>query len=75
MIKIISLITFSLILLQGCSNKYTGIGFPYSISSNQEKIDNIELPEEGQDVIKATEEIYTQRYGITTDAGTLIVHA
>ena len=57
MIKIFSLIIFSFNILQGCSNKYTGIGFPYSISSNQEKIDNIQLPEEGQDVIKATEEI------------------
>ena len=57
MVKIFSLIVFSFVLLQGCSNKYTGLGFPYSISSNQEKIDNIELPEEGQDVIKATEDI------------------
>ena len=57
MIKTISLLIFSLLLLNGCSNKFTGLGFPYSISSNQEKIDNINLPEEGQDVIKATEEI------------------
>ena len=57
MIKILTLIIFSALLLQGCSNKYTGLGFPYSITSNQEKIDNIDLPEEGQDVIKATEEI------------------
>ena len=38
----------------GCSNQYTGLGFPYS---NQGKIESIEIPEEGQDVIKATEEI------------------
>lgn len=57
MIKTFSLLIFSLLLLSGCSNKFTGLGFPYSISSNQEKIDNINLPEEGQDVIKATEEI------------------
>ena len=56
MIKIFSLLIFSFLILQGCSNKYTGLGFPYSISSNQEKIDNIKLPEEGQDLIKATEE-------------------
>ena len=57
MIKTITLLIFSILILNGCSNKYTGLGFPYSISSNQEKIDNINLPEEGQDVIKATEEI------------------
>ena len=57
MIRNISIAIFSIILMHGCSNKYTGLGFPYSITSNQEKIDNIELPEEGQDVIKATEEI------------------
>ena len=38
----------------GCSNQYTGLDFPYS---NQGKIESIEIPEEGQDVIKATEEI------------------
>ena len=42
------------IFASGCSNQYTGLGFPYS---NQEKIESIEIPEEGQDVIKATEEI------------------
>ena len=57
MIKTTLLLIFSLIVLNGCSNKYTGLGFPYSISSKQEKIDNINLPEEGQDVVKATEEI------------------
>ena len=57
MIKMYSLLIFSFLLLQGCSNKYSGLGFPYSISSSQEKIDNIQLPEEGQDVVKATEEI------------------
>ena len=57
MIKTFSLLIFSFLLLNGCSNKHTGLGFPYSISNNQEKIDNINLPEEGQDVIKATEEI------------------
>ena len=41
-------------LASGCSNQYTGLGFPYS---NQGKIESIEIPEEGQDVIKATEEI------------------
>ena len=42
------------ILASGCSNQYTGLDFPYS---NQDKIESIEIPEEGQDVIKATEEI------------------
>ena len=42
------------IFASGCSNQYTGLGFPYS---NQGKIESIEIPEEGQDVIKATEEI------------------
>ena len=41
MIKTITLLIFSILILNGCSNKYTGLGFPYSISSNQEKIDNI----------------------------------
>ena len=42
------------IFASGCSNQYTGLDFPYS---NQGKIESIEIPEEGQDVIKATEEI------------------
>ena len=37
MIKTISLLIFSLLLLNGCSNKFTGLGFPYSISSNQKR--------------------------------------
>ena len=57
MYKTISLTLTLIFILSGCSNKYTGLGFPYSISTNQEKIDKINLPEEGQDVIRATEEI------------------
>ncbi len=45
------------ILASGCSNQYTGLGFPYSNQDKQAKIESIEIPEEGQDVIKATEEI------------------
>ena len=45
------------ILASGCSNQYTGLGFPYSNQDKQARIENIEIPEEGQDVIKATEEI------------------
>ena len=41
----------------GCSNQYTGLGFPYSNQDKQAKIESIEIPEEGQDVIKATEEV------------------
>ena len=55
--KKISLFTLAILILNGCSNQYTGLGFPYSIKSNKEKINKIEIPEEGQDVIKATEEI------------------
>ncbi len=58
MSKTISLTIFlALLLLAGCSNQYTGLGFPYSMDSKKEKISNIEIPDEGQDVIKATEEI------------------
>ena len=45
------------IMASGCSNQYTGLGFPYSNQDKQKKIESIEIPEEGQDVIKATEEI------------------
>ena len=45
------------VLTSGCSNQYTGLGFPYSNQDKQAKIESIEIPEEGQDVIKATEEI------------------
>ena len=45
------------VLFNGCSNKYRGVGFPYSMKNNQAKINEITIPEEGQDVIKATEEI------------------
>ena len=45
------------VLASGCSNQYTGLGFPYSNQDKQARIENIEIPEEGQDVIKATEEI------------------
>ena len=54
---ILSFLATSMLLLSGCSNNMTGLGFPYSIASNQEKIQKIDLPEQGQDVIKATEEI------------------
>ena len=43
--------------LSGCTNQYTGLGFPYSNQDKQARIDKIDIPEEGQDVIKATEEI------------------
>ena len=43
--------------ISGCSNQYTGLGFPYSNQDREAKIERIEIPEEGQDVIKATEEI------------------
>ena len=45
------------LLFTGCSNQYSGLGFPYSMKNKQAKIDEITIPEEGQDVIKATEEI------------------
>ena len=45
------------IFLSACSNQYTGLGFPYSNQDKSKKIESIEIPEEGQDVIKATEEI------------------
>ena len=44
-------------IISACSNQYTGLGFPYSNQDKEAKIQNIEIPEEGQDVIKATEEI------------------
>ena len=55
--KLIYVFIISYLLLAGCSNQYTGLGFPYSMQDKQAKIDEISLPEEGQDVIKATEEI------------------
>ena len=53
---IYSFIIMSL-LFNGCSNQYSGLGFPYSMKNKQAKINEITIPEEGQDVIKATEEI------------------
>ena len=53
---IYSFIIMSL-LFTGCSNQYSGLGFPYSMKNKQAKINEITIPEEGQDVIKATEEI------------------
>ena len=56
--KTISLTIFIVtLILSGCSNQMTDLGFPYSLDNNKEKIDNINIPDEGQDVIKATEEI------------------
>ena len=56
--KITYLMTFFvLFIIGGCSNQYTGLGFPYSMDSKKEKISAIDIPDEGQDVIKATEEI------------------
>ena len=56
--KTISLTIFIVtFILSGCSNQMTDLGFPYSLDNNKEKIDNINIPDEGQDVIKATEEI------------------
>ena len=55
--KLIYVFIISYLLIAGCSNQYTGLGFPYSMQDKQAKIDEISLPEEGQDVIKATEEI------------------
>ena len=57
MFKIICFFITSVIFLSGCSNQYTGLGFPYSNKDKQAKINSIDIPEEGQDVIKATEEI------------------
>ena len=57
MIKYIYIYILIGILASGCSNQYTGLGFPYSNKDRQAKIESIEIPEEGQDVIKATEEI------------------
>ena len=56
MIKLTIILFSTLIILAGCSNQYTGLGFPYN-QDNKAKIQQIEIPEEGQDVIKATEEI------------------
>ena len=55
--KIIYAFILALIFISGCSNQYTGLGFPYSMKDKQKRINEIPLPEEGQDVIKATEEI------------------
>ena len=33
-------------LASGCSNQYTGLGFPYSNQDKQAKIESIEIPEE-----------------------------
>ena len=57
MIKYFYIFILVTILASGCSNQYTGLGFPYSNQDRQAKIESIEIPEEGQDVIKATEEI------------------
>ena len=57
MIKFYTSLFFTIRLIGGCSNSYTGLGFPYSLKSNEDKVRSINIPEEGQDVIKATEEI------------------
>ena len=57
MIKFYTSLIFTIFLVGGCSNSYTGLGFPYSLKSNEDKVKSINIPEEGQDVIKATEEI------------------
>ena len=57
MIKFYTSLFFTILLIGGCSNSYTGLGFPYSLKSNEDKVRSINIPEEGQDVIKATEEI------------------
>ena len=57
MIKYFYIIILIGSFLSGCTNQYTGLGFPYSNQDKQARIDKIDLPEEGQDVIKATEEI------------------
>ena len=47
MSKTISLIiSLALLLLAGCSNQYTGLGFPYSMDSKKEKISNIDIPDD-----------------------------
>ena len=56
MIKTISILLSASIIIGGCSNQYTGLGFPYN-QNKKDKINEINIPEEGQDVIKATEEI------------------
>ena len=57
MIKNLNIFVLTLIFITGCSNQYTGLGFPFSNEDKKDKISKIEIPEEGQDVIKATEEI------------------
>ncbi len=57
MMKLYTSLIFTILLVGGCSNSYTGLGFPYSLKSNEDKVKSINIPEEGQDVIKATEEI------------------
>tara|TARA_A100001015_G_scaffold307932_1_gene404684 strand:- start:4220 stop:4747 length:528 start_codon:yes stop_codon:yes gene_type:complete len=57
MIKLYISLAFTILFIGGCSNSYTGLGFPYSLKSNEDKVRSINIPEEGQDVIKATEEI------------------
>ena len=57
MIKILYSSLFLIFFITGCSNQYTGLGFPYSNKDKKDRINKIEIPEEGQDVIKATEEI------------------
>ena len=57
MIKIYFIILISTLFLSACSNEYTGLGFPYSLETREDKIKKIDLPESGQDVVKATEEI------------------
>ena len=57
MIKYFYIIILIGSFLSGCTNQYTGLGFPYSNQDKQARIDKIDIPEEGQDVIKATEEI------------------
>ena len=57
MIKILYSSLFLIFFITGCSNQYTGLGFRYSNKDKKDRINKIEIPEEGQDVIKATEEI------------------
>ncbi len=57
MIKNYFVVLMLAIMLSACSNQLTGLGFPYSLESREDRIKKIDLPESGQDVVKATEEI------------------
>ncbi len=57
MTKITLLLIITSVILSACSNQLTVLGFPYSMQTKEERIEKIDLPESGQDAVKATEEI------------------